>query len=264
MIKALFFDIDGTLVSFTTHQIPASTLLALEQAKQRGVSIFISTGRPKVIITLLGEMERRNLIDGYITMNGAYCFVGKTVVNKQTIAPVEVHTILNYCQERNIPCMVVGEHDICICQPNQLFEDLFYGQLNVDVNIPVRTSKDILHEGKEVLQLTAFLTKEQEEEVKPVASNVEFGRWHPAFADITPLQVTKQRGMDVICQHFGIAIEETMAFGDGGNDIPMLIHAGIGIAMGNAIPEAKAVSDYVTTDVDDDGVAVALKHFSVI
>ena len=46
MIKALFFDVDGTLVSFNTHKIPTSTVEALEEAKKRGVKLFIATGRP--------------------------------------------------------------------------------------------------------------------------------------------------------------------------------------------------------------------------
>ena len=160
--------------------------------------------------------------------------------------------------------MVVGEHDICVCRPNRLYESLFYDQLNVGVDIPERSTDAVLREGKDVLQLTAFITAEQEAEVRKKATGVEYGRWHPAFADITPKGVTKHQGIDVLCRHFGIRLEETMAFGDGGNDIPMLRHAGIGVAMGNAIAEAKDAADYVTTDIDDDGVAHALKHFGVI
>ena len=78
MTKALFFDIDGTLVSFETHRIPSSTIEALEAAHAKGLKIFIATGRPKAIINNLSELQDRNLIDGYITMNGAYCFVGET------------------------------------------------------------------------------------------------------------------------------------------------------------------------------------------
>ena len=55
-----------------------------------------------------------------------------------------------------------------------------------------------------------------------------------------------------------------MAFGDGGNDIEMLRHVGIGVAMGNAKDEVKACADYVTTSVDDDGIVNALRHFGVI
>ena len=55
-----------------------------------------------------------------------------------------------------------------------------------------------------------------------------------------------------------------MAFGDGGNDISMLRHAGIGVAMGNANDNVKAVADYVTTSVDEDGIAHALEQFKII
>ena len=62
MIKALFFDIDGTLVSFKTHQIPVSTIEALEAAKAKGIQIFISTGRPRIIINNLAALQERNLV----------------------------------------------------------------------------------------------------------------------------------------------------------------------------------------------------------
>ena len=65
-------------------------------------------------------------------------------------------------------------------------------------------------------------------------------------------------------RHFGLTREEVMAIGDGGNDIPMLRHAGTGVAMGNASDEVKAAADYVTTTVDGDGIAHALRHFGIV
>lgn len=87
MTKALFFDIDGTLVSFETHAIPASTIEALTIAHEKGIKIFIATGRPKAIINNLADIQDRGLIDGYITMNGAYCFVGDEVIYKAPFLP---------------------------------------------------------------------------------------------------------------------------------------------------------------------------------
>ena len=70
--------------------------------------------------------------------------------------------------------------------------------------------------------------------------------------------------MDKFISHFGIKLEETMAFGDGGNDIDMIKHAGIGVAMGNARDEVKAAADYVTTSVDDNGILNALIELNIL
>ena len=64
--------------------------------------------------------------------------------------------------------------------------------------------------------------------------------------------------------HFGFTPNEAMAFGDGENDIPMLTHVGIGVAMGNASDAVKACANYVTTSVEEDGVVRALEHFGFL
>ena len=70
--------------------------------------------------------------------------------------------------------------------------------------------------------------------------------------------------MDAILEHFGIPVEESMAFGDGENDLSMLVHAGIGVAMGTASDEVKRQSDWDTASVDEDGIVKALQHFQVL
>ena len=262
MIKALFFDIDGTLVSFKTHEIPASTLEALVAAKAKGLHIFIATGRPAVIINNLSTLQERNLIDGYVTMNGAYCFVEDTVIYKSAIPATEVEALSSFCHERNIPCILVGEHDICVNQPAEIVTEIFHRQLKVD-SIEAKPYAETLA-GKEIYQITPFLNAEEEQMILPAVPHCEMGRWHPAFVDVTARGNTKQKGIDQIIRHFGIRLEETMAFGDGGNDISMLRHAGIGVAMGNANDDVKAAADYVTTGVDEDGIANALKRFNII
>ena len=94
--------------------------------------------------------------------------------------------------------------------------------------------------------MTPFITEEEEKEIRPSIPTCEVGRWFPAFADITAKGDTKQKGIDEIIRYFDIKLEETMAFGDGGNDISMLRHAAIGIAMGQAKEDVKAAADYVT------------------
>ena len=74
----------------------------------------------------------------------------------------------------------------------------------------------------------------------------------------------KPVGVGKMLERFGLKREESMAFGDGGNDIDMLRYAGVGVAMDNAGDDVKAAADYVTAGVDEDGVERALRHFGVI
>lgn len=80
MIKAVFFDIDGTLVSFKTHVVANSTVEAIHQLRAKGIKVFIATGRQLQCIDNLGNLE----VDGYVTLNGGYCIAGKDeVIYKQ-------------------------------------------------------------------------------------------------------------------------------------------------------------------------------------
>ncbi len=262
MIRALFFDIDGTLVSFRTHAIPASTVRAIEAAKAQGLYVFIATGRPFAIINNLQALESRHLIDGYITMNGAYCFAGGEVIYKGCMHPHDTQALMDFCLEKGRSNIVVHEKSICVCRPDDMVRQVFHEFLHVDV-LPEATPEEALS-GGDIYQMTPFISVEEQREIAPQLALSEIGRWHPAFADITGRDNTKQRGIDQVIRRFGVQIEETMAFGDGGNDMGMLRHAGIGVAMGNAAHDVKAAARYVTTSVDDDGVASALKHFGVI
>ena len=116
----------------------------------------------------------------------------------------------------------------------------------------------------ETFQISPFITPEQEAELVGLCRNVTGVRWHPDFTDMIPADGGKPRGIRCFMEHHGFSREQTMAFGDGGNDIAMLRFAGIGVAMGNANDEVKAVADYVTDDVDHDGIMNALLHFGIL
>lgn len=261
MIKALFLDIDGTLVSFKTHRVPESTITALTEAKRRGVKIFIATGRAHTMINNIPELEERSLIDGYITMNGSFCEVDGAVLYKKPIPKNEALAILDYCTKVGVSCVVVKDDSHWVYQPNATFESIFYDQLHVARNNEISYNDAI---KDEIYQLSPFITVEQEAQILADIAGCEIGRWFPAFSDIGAKGNTKSKGIAKVIEHFGIELSEVMAIGDGGNDKTMLAYAGVGVAMGNAKDEVKAVADYVTTSVDQDGIANALKHFSVI
>ena len=257
MIKAIFFDIDGTLVSFKTHQIPQSAIDAIVQAKAQGVKIYISTGRPFPLINNIDGIK--HLVDGYITANGAYCFVGNKVISCQPIPDEDVRTVIRWADEKDFACMVVGEKDLAMYRNNACADRIFRQMLNVhdlQTDVPI---EPILHQR--ILQLTPVISEADEKRLMPLLTGCESSRWYPDFADITARNVNKGNGLLAIAAHQGIRIEETMALGDGGNDIPIVECAGIGVAMGNANDSLKAVADYVTDSVDEDGGYHALKHW---
>ena len=73
--------------------------------------------------------------------------------------------------------------------------------------------------------------------------------------------VTKASAIDVLCEFLGVPLSETVAIGDGGNDIEMVKHAGCGIAMGNSVEGLKTVADHVTEPIDEDGLAKAFERW---
>ena len=257
---ALFFDIDGTLVSFKTHEIPASTIFALTQAKANGSRVYIATGRPPVILTNLGAIE--HLIDGYITTNGALCYVGDQLVCCQPIPMEDVMTCVNDAQEKGYSLIVVGRKKVAVLDPKGDVDRIFRQMLavkNLDKASPL---DEVLQQ--DILQLTPFFPADYEPQLLARMPQCVSGRWHPEFTDITANGADKGKGIQAMARHEGFDPNHTIAFGDGGNDTSMILQAGIGVAMGNAIDALKQQADYVTTSVDEDGILNALRHFRVI
>jgi Cof subfamily protein (haloacid dehalogenase superfamily) len=262
MIKALFLDIDGTLVSFKTHHVPSSTIDALMTVKAKGIKVFISTGRPKAIINNLGELEQRNLIDGYVSMNGAYCFVGNTVIEHHCIPHQSVLSLGHYVEQKKAACVFVTAHDVCVFQENKLMRDIFYDFLHVDKMRQVSSVEEAA--STDIYQVTPFISLEEEAEIISQVVGCTGDRWHPTFTDITAEGCDKRHGVEQVAAYFGLNMKEVICFGDGGNDISMLQSDAIGVAMGNAVDSVKAAADYVTTTVDDNGIRNALQHFGLI
>ncbi len=259
--RSLFFDIDGTLVSFETHAIPASALRALEQAKVNGARIFICTGRPRSILDAVAPI--RHLIDGYITFNGALCFVGEEVVACHPIPRAEVDWLLADADRAGYPCIVAGEHRMVVHGNRPIVHDVFKGEINVDLDYDTPVAEVLASER--ILQLSPFIPADYESSaVMPAMRSCLSGRWHPSFTDIISNATDKGRGMLAMVSHLGLDPALTISFGDGGNDASLLRTAGIGVAMGNGVDAAKAAADYVTSAVEADGVEQALRHFGVI
>ena len=259
MIKAVFLDIDGTLVSFHTHRVPASAVKAVEKLRSKGIKVFIATGRHMRFINNLGDME----FDGYVTLNGSYCYAGKDkVIFRRCIPQEDILRLVDFQKENeSFPCIFVREHDSFLNE-----ESGKVGELLQLIDLPTPPVKDVDEAlREEIFQLLAFFTPEQEKRVMSgVLEHCEATRWTSLFADVIPSGGSKKVGMEKILEYFGLSSQEAIAFGDGGNDVPMLEYAGVGVAMGNAADTVKQAANFVTHSVDDNGVEYALKHFGLI
>lgn len=261
MIKAIFFDIDGTLVSFSTHQIPESARQALFALRQKGIRLFIATGRAPCNLSILKKCIELDF-DGYVMMNGQYCLAGNTVIREAHLPDEAIRQVIPYLERENIACNFVDLNTVLL---NLVNDDV--RRLAALLKLPGPESRlgDLGYVlTHPIYQLSAYIPEEREEALLAHLPGCKSARWHESFTDIIPAEGGKPRGMDAMLAHFGLTLEESMAFGDGGNDLDMLAHAFIGVAMGNAGDKTKAAADYVTDDVDHDGILNALTHYGIL
>ena len=259
MIKAIFFDIDGTLVSFKTHLVPEETKEALRALKAKGIKIFIATGRSGILMKEVGSVDSA-MFDGLLTFNGQHCKVDGEVVYSNPIPREDTLAGIRFFDSHDISCIFEGS-DFVVINSHDAAARSISEMLAMRLPPPIN-----LHEvdHKETIQLIFFGDAEQEKGLLEVMPSCESTRWHPAFTDIIPRGGGKHIGMEKVLKHFGISREECMAFGDGENDVTMLQHAGIGVAMGNATDDVKSHADWVTTSVDEQGIPNALRHFGIL
>ena len=257
MVQAIFFDIDGTLVSFHTHRISPRTLSALHALRAKGIKLFISTGRHPL---MLDAVRSAFPFDGYVTLSGQYCTCGDRVLRSTPMEPAAVEELVAAASSNAFSCIFLEQRDIYINYADA-YTAQFMDQLHLPMPPVAHPSRAL---GREIYQAITFLTRENEGLLLDRAPHMKTTRWHPSFLDVIPAGGGKDRGMDAILDHFRIPLEHTMAFGDGENDLSMLVHAGIGVAMGSASEAVKGGADYTTGSVDEDGVVTALEHFGLL
>ncbi|HIZ43060.1 MAG TPA: Cof-type HAD-IIB family hydrolase [Candidatus Gemmiger excrementigallinarum] len=257
-IRIAFFDIDGTLLPFRAGALPDSTQKALAALRRRGVKVFIASGRPPIHLPLLHALDGIPF-DGYVTMNGQYCYLADgTQLYSHAIDPAALRTLLPYIQREKISVgfiekdrstfNLINERSAEFCQRMQ--------QYTGDVAACI--------EAAPIYQLSAFLPADKQQDFLASCPGCVAVRWNDDFADVLPAGGGKTEGLAHVLKALGLTREQAIAFGDGGNDVEMLRYAGIGVAMGNACPEAKAAADYITDDVTADGLANGLRHFGLI
>ena len=258
MIKALFIDFDNTLYSHFSGQIPISAIKALQKVDKRGVKIFLDTGRP------IDELKLFNLDD----IN----FTGYILKNSQEIYDE------NYCLIESYDIEGKLKEEIIKMFNNKVLPVILCNTKGSYINYIDDTVKEVLKkfstEPPEISEYkndsfnmaTVYVKDENEEKEKlnRLKDIAEISHWNPHGLSIVPKGMDKIFGIKYMLDKYQLKNEEVICFGDGHNDISMLEYATNSVAMGNASEDVKTKAKFVTTDIDEDGILNALKHYELI
>lgn len=258
MVKAIFFDIDGTLVSFNTHKVSTAVRDAIKRLREKGIKVFIASGRSGSELAVIDGIE----FDGYIVLNGSHCYTADGQdIYKKCIKAEDVNRLVDWLKTTEIPFGFVHDEGAFVNRMNDRVREI---AALVELEAPdVEPAENAI--GKDILQIMGYFEEGQEPDLfNDVLLDCDQMRWNPYFTDIIAKGNSKSKGIDHVLEYYGIDLKDTMAFGDGGNDIPMLKHVAIGVAMGNAADDIKAVADYTTATVDEDGIITALNYFGIL
>ena len=261
MIKAIFFDVDGTLVSFQQKFLSDRLLADLPALRERGIKLFISSGRAMQDLKNTG-MLRGAEFDGYVTLNGQFCCDGAGVPYRDR--PIDLEDLRGayrvLTDNPAIPSILESNGDSWLTQINDRVRDV-YAFLHTEL-YPVCPLEWLLE--KRIYQFVPLVGAGEERLFLDVMPGCKHTRWHPKGIDILPRDGGKDVGVQMTMERYGFAPDEVMAFGDGENDLPMLKVAGTAVSMGNGEAEVKAMADYITDTVENDGISKALRHFGLL
>lgn len=259
MRKVIFFDIDGTLVHHNAGKksIPTSVIQQMNRLRKAGYLLFLASGRP---YTFIGSAISNYLFDGYILCNGAHVEYQDKFLFHKPMVHSEMRSLLEKLKTVGCEYIIETKRESYL---NPQYKGLHNFFISCDINESLLLhdfNEEVVSQGALKLEVSAQgrIRDEVESYIKG-KFNYDCHGTENAF-EIYSSEVTKAVGVKKVLEHFKIDTRNSYAFGDGLNDIEMLQEVGHGIAMGNAVPELKAVAKKVCGDVMEDGLAKALQE----
>lgn len=263
IMKLIFFDIDGTLVS-DNQLIPESARTAINKARENGHICVINTGRAKYLVG--PELTEQVEFDGYLMGCGTMAVYHDELLMHHTFSDELSGRIMDAVKRYEIDCILEGcENNYCEDPENLRTETFrmyiehctknlgdFYTKFELGAG---RFDKLFIFEDNKA-KLDAFRGEFEKE--------LDFIDREHGFYEIVPKGFSKATAIHFLADKLNISLEDTVAIGDSNNDLPMLEVAGTSIAMGNSSKAVLEMADYVTTDVDKDGIRNALQWLGVL
>ncbi len=268
--KLVFVDIDGTLLDFNS-QLPASAARAIAIARDNGHRVYIATGRCKPeIYTDVLEIG----FDGVVASSGAHVETDGTIISGKYV-PVDVlKRSIDYFQQHNIEFSLEGAHEV-LMSPDYInrmriitggaIGDNMLGRLAATMRVADNYIVDDINK----MCIITPADVDMEDIIDKLGAYFDFDGSSISveangFCELTMKGIDKAYGIKVLEQYYGINHDCTIAIGDSSNDRAMLAYAGCSVAMGNANDSIKAIANYVTAHVNDDGLYKAFRHLELI
>ncbi|ORX85841.1 HAD-superfamily hydrolase, subfamily IIB [Anaeromyces robustus] len=254
--RYLFFDIDGTLAAggYGNTYIPESTKKALKKLKEAGHFLCIATGRSQAMaVSFMEELGFENMVSdgGYgVTIDGK--LIDITPLSKEKII-----ALIDECEEKNIPWGIQIDNSDTRLVKDERFENITH-----DIYMKSRIVPDLDPRNYDKIYKAYIVCPYPVENSIKSLSELPWCRFFKEYLYVEPSD--KAFGINKVLKYFGAKPEDALVFGDAMNDISMFTDDGwIRVAMGNAIPELKEKADFVTTDVDKDGIYNACEKFGL-
>ncbi|MGX7125488.1 Cof-type HAD-IIB family hydrolase [Enterococcus viikkiensis] len=274
-IKAIVLDIDGTLLT-SKKRISPKTKQALLDAQEKGIKVILASGRPTTGMFELAEQLEMAKYEGYlVSYNGSRVTDCKTkkVLFNQAMSVETGQAILEHLKKFDVMPMIDKEDYMYV-------NDVYNNNLELpegDFNIIRYESRGGNFKLCEIDDLAAFATfpinkiliaaqseylQENVEAIHAPFDEVVTAAFSaPFYFEFTDKGIDKAKALNTVFPALGIHSYNMIAFGDGQNDRTIIEYAGIGVAMGNAVEELKAVADDVTLSCDEDGIAAGLANY---
>ena len=257
-MKAAIFDVDGTLFDYRRKEIPNATVEAIRKLKEKGITVIVATSRsyPELSEELLGKINA----DYYVAASGHSIqdASGRPLYSVR-FTYEQVELVKKYALQYDAGLTL--KYDSCNClytHPTEMYQ--IYSNIGQPRCPSVFCEAMDHHKTELPIGFTIRGEGQIRDNIRKALSAYPndfrlelFG--NGIVADIYSPFANKMTALEQLLKRLGIAQKNCIAFGDGKNDIEMIKWAGIGVAMGNACEELKAVADGICGATWEDGIS---------
>lgn len=257
MYKIVIFDMDGTLLN-ARRQIPQSAVDAINTLQNKGIITVVASARTPYNIHNLLEQLR---IESYIVYNGGLIIHDNKILHQEILDKGIVESFILRVRENHHSALVEGAESFSlVSNDGSAIIEKYIEHWDFTKLIPYEEMTGAIS------QMDLFCLDRELETYVRNYPQLTFYPWmtRPNAFNVIPQGVSKAYGIKMLLEKLDIPVGDAAAFGDGPNDIEMLSSVGTGVAMGNAVPELKAVANSITSNIDDDGIAKGLKNLGLI